>query len=206
MLVVAPGASRVLWDSVRPFKTVCAGPIRRVAFIDLPGRPHGSTLLEKLVPLQKRYNRVEAHIAQHTNLCTDPILLVHEAAEIDDDEWVARPGLRITHGYNGPGDPAKFLSPPPLSADVWRHKADLRDQMFVIGAMSGNQSEAPTDGASGELVEQLRFNADRPLTPLTRVSCSVSPASPKTCRRSCRRCGPKRRSSRTRAVIMSCGR
>jgi hypothetical protein len=107
-------ASQVLWDSVRPFKTVCGADPPR-AFIDCPGRPHGSTLLEKMVPLQKRYNRVEAHIAQHTNLCTDPILLVHEAAEIDDDEWVARPGLRITHGYNGPGDPAKFLSPPPLS-------------------------------------------------------------------------------------------
>jgi hypothetical protein len=37
-------------------------------------------MLEKLVPLQKRLNRIEAHIAQHSNLCSDPILLVHDAA------------------------------------------------------------------------------------------------------------------------------
>jgi hypothetical protein len=74
----------------------------------------------------------------------------------------------ITHGYNGPATPAKWLAPPPLSNDVWREKAEVRDQLFVIGAMAGNQSESPTATASGELVEQLRVNADRPLAPLSR--------------------------------------
>lgn len=168
LIVVAPGSKKVLWDSMRPFKTDCAGPIRRMSFIDIPGRPFGSTMLEKLVPLQKRLNRIEAHIAQHSNLVSDPVLLVHEAASIDDDEWEVRPGAVITHGYNGPGDAAKWLVPPPLSQDVWREKAEVRDQIFVIGAMAGNQSEAPTANASGELVEQLRVNADRPLAPLSR--------------------------------------
>lgn len=167
LLIVAPGANQVLWDSRRPFKTACAGPIRRVSYVDIPGRPQGTTILERMVPLQRRLNRIEAHIAQHTNLCTDPILMVHEAAGIDEDQFVARPGLVITHGYNGPGDPAKFLIPPPLSADVWKHKSDVREQLFVIGSMMGNQSAPPTPNASGQLVEQLRANADRPLTPLT---------------------------------------
>jgi hypothetical protein len=105
LLVVAPGTRQVLWDSMRPFNTECAGPIRRVAFLDIPGRPFGSTMLEKLVPLQKRLNKIEAHIAQHSNLVSDPVLLVHDAAAIDDDEWVARPGAIITHGYNGPAMP-----------------------------------------------------------------------------------------------------
>lgn len=167
LLITAPGQEMVLWDSVRPFKTACAGPIRRVSYLDMPGRPFGSTMLEKGVPLQRRLNRIEAHIAQHTNLCTDPILFVHEASGIDTDEFVAKPGLVITHGYNGAGNPAFFLSPPQLSADVWKHKADVREQLFVILAMAGNQSHAPTANSSGELVEQLRVNADRPLTPLT---------------------------------------
>lgn len=167
LLVVAPGAEQTLWDSHRPFKTDCAGPIRRVSFIDIPGRPNGTTMLERMVPLQKRLNRVEAHIAQHTNLCTDPILFVHEAAGIDEDEFQATPGLIITHGYNGPGQPAFFLAPPALSGDVWKHKSDVREQLFVIGSMMGNQSATPTANASGALVEELRVNADRPLTPLT---------------------------------------
>jgi hypothetical protein len=167
MIAIAPGAQKVLWDSPRPYRTECAGPIRRVGFLHIPGRPHHSTLLEKMVPLQKRLNRIEKHISQHTNLVTDPILLVHDAAGIDEDEWVAAPGTIITHGYNGPGDPAKWLAPPALSADVYKEKADITEQLFVIGSIAGNQSEAPTQDASGELVEQLRVNADRPLTPLT---------------------------------------
>ena len=168
-LLVVTASKQVLWDSQRPYRTEAAGPIRRIPFLDIPGRPFGSTPLEKMVPMQKRLNRVEAQIAEHTNLCTNPVLLVHELAGIDDDEWIARPGMIIPHGYTGAGDPAKWLSPPPLSSDVWRHKADVRDQLFTIGAMQGNQSAPPTDSASGELVEQLRFNADRPLAPLTRA-------------------------------------
>jgi hypothetical protein len=175
LLIVGARREKVLWDSMRPFKTACAGPIRRAGFIEIPGRAFATTMLERAVPLQRRLNRIEAHIAQHTNLCTDPILFLHEAAGIDTDEFVAKPGLHITHGYNGPGQPAYFLAPPPLSPDVWRHKADVREQLFVILSMTGNQSQAPTADASGELVEQLRTNADRPLTPLT-MSMAIAEA------------------------------
>lgn len=167
LLVVAPSSRKTLWDSRRPFNTECAGPIRRVPFIEMPGRPRGTTNLASLVPLQRRLNRVDAHISQHTNLCTDPILFVHEAAGIDEDEWVSRPGIVVTHGYNGPGNPAYFLAPPPLSPDVWQYRQAIIEQLFTIGSMAGNQSAPPTPSSSGALVEQLRVNADRPLTPLT---------------------------------------
>jgi hypothetical protein len=166
-LLIVTASKKVLWDSERPALFEAAGPIRKIGFVDIPGRPLSSTPLEKMVPLQKRLNRIEAQIAEHTNLCTNPVLLVHELAGIDDDEWVARPGTVITHGFMGQGQPALWLVPPPLSSDVWRHKADVREQLFTIGAMQGNQSAPPTADSSGELVEQLRFNADRPLSPLT---------------------------------------
>lgn len=166
LLVVT--ATKVLWDSERPFLTEAAGPIRRIAFMDIPGRPLGSTPLEKMVPIQKRLNRVEAQIAEHTNLVTNPVLLVHELAGIGDDEWIARPGTVIPHGYMGAGAPAMWLAPPALSSDVWKHRQALIEHLFTIGGIQGNQSGPPTPNASGELVEQLRFNADRPLAPLTR--------------------------------------
>jgi len=172
LLVVAPSAKteggRVLWDSLRPFRCRAAGPIRRFGFIDIPGRPFHTTMLERLVPLQKRLNRVEAQIAEHTNLCTNPILFYHESVGIDEDEFVARPGLHIEYGgVLGGGAPAFWLAPPTLSPDVWKHKADVIQQLFTIGALMGNSSETPTASASGDLVEELRYNADRPLTPLT---------------------------------------
>lgn len=162
------GGGKCLWDSARPYKTECAGPIRQVAFLTMPGRPFKATPLEKIIPLQKRLNRVEAQIAEHTNLCTNPVLLVTDGSGIDGDSFVARPGLTLTHDYQGPGDPAKWLSPPSLSNDVWRHRQSIIEQMMTIGSLTGNQGESQGTNPSGELIQQLRYNADRPLSPLTR--------------------------------------
>lgn len=158
----------VLHDGPRPFKTECAGPFRRVQFMPLPGRPIGSTPLEKMVPLQKRYNRIEAQIAEHTNLCTNPILMVHENAGIDAEGFTARPGQVITHSSPSGVKGGEWLSPPALGIDVWKHKGDVRDHLFTIGSITGNEGQNPAADASGELIQQLRFNADRPLSPLTR--------------------------------------
>lgn len=166
LLVVA--GEQCLFDGPRPANFECAGPIRKVGFMPLPGRPVDSTPLEKMVPLQKRLNRIEAQIAEHTNLCTNPILFLHADAGVDADEFSARPGLTITHDMQGPGQPGFWLAPPALSADVWKHKADVRDHLFTIGSINGNDSASPGAAPSGELIQQLRYNADRPLSPLTR--------------------------------------
>lgn len=158
----------VLHDAPRPFQTECAGPIRRVQFMPIPGRPIGSTPLEKMTPLQKRYNRVEAQIAEHTNLVTNPILLVSDNAGIDAEHFTARPGQVITHSAPSGTKGAEWLVPPPIGIDVWKHKADVRDHLFTIGSITGNEGANPAADASGELIQQLRFNADRPLSPLTR--------------------------------------
>lgn len=166
MLVV--GANQVLYDGPRPFVTECAGPVRRVQFVPMPGRPIGSTPLETMVPLQKRYNRVHAQIAEHTNLCTNPILMISDQAGIDAEQFTARPGLVITHSAGSGVRPGEWLSPPALGIDVWKHLGDLRDQLFTIGSITGNDGQNPAADASGELIQQLRYNADRPLAPLTR--------------------------------------
>lgn len=166
LLVVA--GDTVLYDGPRPFQPECAGPIRRVQFMPLPGRPIGSTPLEKMVPLQRRYNRIEAQIAEHTNLCTNPVLMISDAAGIDSESFVARPGQVITHSAPSGVKAGEWLSPPSLGIDVWKHKNDVRDHLFTIGSITGNEGANPAADASGELVQQLRYNADRPLAPLTR--------------------------------------
>lgn len=166
MLVV--GGNQVLFDGPRPFNTECAGPVRRIQFVPMPGRPIGSTPLETMVPLQKRYNRVHAQIAEHTNLCTNPILMISDQAGIDAEQFTARPGLVITHSAGSGVRPGEWLTPPALGIDVWKHLGDLRDQLFTIGSITGNDGQNPAADASGELIQQLRYNADRPLAPLTR--------------------------------------
>lgn len=160
---------KVLFDGDRPCDFECAGPIRKLGFIGLPGRPRESTPLEKMVPLQKRYNRIQAQIAEHVQLSTNPILLIADGVGIDTDDVEARPGLTLAYDPLPSGaDPAKWMTPPQLSGDVWTHLNDIRDQMFLLGSITGGEGAAPTTNASGELVEQLRYNIDRPLKSIAR--------------------------------------
>lgn len=159
--------AKVLHDSVRPFATKAAGPIQRAQFIQMPGRAgFGSTPLEQMVPIQKTYNRGWAQILEHRNLCTNPILVT------DADSGIAEqvtnlPGSRIAVSTNGTLDVralASYLVPPPLSADVWRIQDMLLQLILRLGSIQGAEGSAPTDTSSGELVSQLRFNSDRPVS------------------------------------------
>lgn len=159
---------KVLWDSERPCDFLAAGPIRRLEFMPIPGRPFASTILERMIPIQKRLNRLEAQIAEHTDKCTNPILMVHNSAGIDIDDFVATPGMTIEHSNTGPGQPAYWLAPPALGSDVWKSKDDLRQQLFIIGGLAGNDGAPPTGDPSGDLIEQLRYNSDRTTALLVR--------------------------------------
>lgn len=156
---------RVLHDSVRPFATKAAGPIRRAQFVQQPGRGgFASTPLEHMIPIQKAYNRGWAQILEHRNLCTNPILITDVASGIGEQVTNA-PGSRIEIDMQqGVPNPAYYLTPPSLPSDVWRVQAQLRDELFLIGSMMGAEGSAPTDDASGELVSQLRYNSDRPVS------------------------------------------
>lgn len=162
MLVVTPTV--VLHDSARPYKTQAAGPIRRAQFVQVPGRAGlGSTPLEQLVPIQKTYNRGWAQILEHRNRCTNPIL-IYDANSGFADQAENVPGAMLSADFSGlTREPAYYLAPPPLSADVWRIQDMLFQLLLTLGSLHGAEGQAPTENASGELVSQLRFNADRPL-------------------------------------------
>ena len=150
--------SHVLHDSARPFECEAAGPIRQAMCEYVPGRPFGSTPLEVMIPLQKRLNRIEAQIAEHTNLMTNPIMLLGDGI----DDVTNAPGQRVEGGLTPDGTPLiGYASPPSLGADVWRDAAHIKEHLFIVGGIPGSEGSAPTENASGELVSQLRYNADR---------------------------------------------
>lgn len=162
MLVVTREA--VLHDSARPYKTQAAGPIRRAQYIQMPGRAGmGSTPLEQLVPIQKTYNRGWAQILEHRNRCTNPILICDQSSGISD-QVTNLPGQKITADFAVNGQPAYYLSPPALSQDVWRIQEMLFDLIMRMGSISGSEGAPPSEDPSGELIAQLRFNADRPVS------------------------------------------
>lgn len=164
-LLVVTG-SKVLHDSVRPFRTKAAGPIRRAQFIQQPGRGgFGSTPLEQMTPIQKTYNRGWAQILEHRNLCTNPILICDTDSGVAEQRTNA-PGSTIEVDMSKPvgaQGPVYYLAPPPLSNDVWKVQAMLLDIIMRLGSIAGAEGSPQTDDPSGELVSQLRFNSDRPV-------------------------------------------
>jgi hypothetical protein len=169
MLVVAAYSQSggvVLHDSVRPFNTRAAGPIRRAQFIQMPGRAgFGTTPLEQLVPIQKSYNRGWGQILEHRNRCSNPILIYDSASGFNlPDKNVPGASVEADFSATNGNPPAVYLVPPPLSGDVWRVQSMLFDLVMRLGSLAGAEGTPQTDDPSGELVNQLRFNADRPIS------------------------------------------
>lgn len=161
LLIVCP--THVLHDSIRPYKTAAAGPIRRAQFVQMPGRAgFGSTPLEQMVPLQKTYNRGWAQILEHRNRCTNPITIYDiQSGYADVAENV--PGAMVGVDFGANPKPVYYLEPPPLSGDVYKVQQMVLELLMSIGSMQGAEGSAPTEDPSGELISQLRFNADRPV-------------------------------------------
>jgi hypothetical protein len=161
--------SHVLYDGPNPFpKLKGPSPIRRFDFVGVPGRPAGTTPLEMLVPIQRAYNRMEAQEAEHNSLMTNPMILADDASGLDDDAFVSAPGQIVMGGLRNGQPMIAAFQPPPLSPDFWRRKQALRDTFMFLGNVTGTEGSAPTEDASGELVTQLRANADRFIGPTAR--------------------------------------
>lgn len=166
LLITTP--NRVLRDGERPVDLPYTSPIRKLDFVNIPGRPSGTTPLEMLNPIQRAYNRGIAQIMEHRNLVTNPTALVDEASGIEPEQLSNRPGqvLKVTKQPNIP--PLEYAAPPQLSEDVWQTQALLQDEMAFLGNLEGAQGAPPTRDPSGELVKELRFNSDRFIGPTMR--------------------------------------
>jgi hypothetical protein len=165
LLVVLPKQAKVAWDSVRPYKLEYASPIREFRFVNIPGRPSGTSPQEMLNPIQRAYNRGWAQLLEHRALMTNPIVELDANSGLDSKDFVSRPGAVIPV-HKRPGvEPFRFVSPPPISGDVWRVQQQLSDVMDHLGNVMGAQGSSPTVDASGQLVKELRFNSDRFIGP-----------------------------------------
>lgn len=157
---------RVLYDGARPYAFRYTSPIRAFVFVNVPGRPMGTSPQEMMNPVQKTYNRGVAQILEHRNLVSNPILLIANQSGIQEGQVTNRPGSIIHHnGVPGVPDPIRYLEPAPLSADVWKTQEYLSETMDFLGNVTGSTGDAPTDDPSGIAIKQLRYNSDRFIGP-----------------------------------------
>lgn len=151
----------VLRDGPRPARYKYTSPIRCFDFVRLPGRPSGTTPQEMLNPLVRSLNKSAGQMLEHTNLCANPILLVDRKSGLGELQPTNEPGQVLEGNFTQGIEPMRYVNPPPLSTDVYR-VADILDRTFdKLGNITGAEGEAPTLDASGQLVEELRFNTDR---------------------------------------------
>lgn len=166
MMVIV--GSQVAYDGPRPARFPFTSPIERLEFVRLPGRNSGSTPLEMLKPLQRSYNRGAAQLFEHRNLQANPMLMADTLSGIKTKGITNKPGqiVYVTRRPNVP--PLDYINPPSMPTDVWRIQESLKSEMQDLGNIEGAEGRIPATDASGELVNQLRANADRFLGPTLR--------------------------------------
>ncbi len=157
-------------DSARTARFANTSPIRRFDFVNVPGRPQGTSPQEMLNGPARTRNRIVAQILQHTNLTSNPIKLIDRDAGIQEGSLTNKPGLEIYGSFRGIEKPVQFVSPPNLSKDVYEALSILTREFDDLGNVAGSMGDPPTTDSSGELVRELRFNADRFVGPTQRRS------------------------------------
>jgi hypothetical protein len=154
--------TRVLRDGPRPAAFRYTSPIRRFNFVNLPGRPGGTTPQEMLNSIQRTINRGWAQILEHRNLVTNPIGIVDQASGLGDIQPTNKPGQILVANMRQGVEPMVYVAPPQLSEDVYKTQMLLEQTFEKLGHLQGSEGEAPsTTDPSGELVKELRFNSDR---------------------------------------------
>ncbi len=161
LMVIA--GDKVARDGVRPGRFKYGSPIRKFDFINLPGRPSGTSMQEMMNPVQDAFNRQSGQIFNHAALNADPKALIHDASGIDADAWNSEPGEAIAHSAPAGIKPVEYVAPPAMGEDAWRVQDFLLTFMRYLGQMEGAEGRSPTRNASGELTKELRFNSDRPI-------------------------------------------
>lgn len=160
--------NKVARDGVRTARFKYTSPIRCFDFINVPGRPSGSTPQEALNPVQRAFNRSSSQVMMHAALCADPKPLIHASTGIEDGMWDNEPGVGFVVKTEPGVEPVVYVVPPPLGPEVHETLRFLGETLDDMGHREGARGQAPTRDSSGELVKELRENSDRPIASTSR--------------------------------------
>jgi len=163
--------SKCVKDTQRYARFKYTSPIRQLSFVHVPGRPQGTSPQEMLNGPARSRNRMVGQILQHTNLVSNPLKLVDRDAGIVEGQLTNRPGQEVYGNFSRvKGKAVEYVRPADLGNDVYKILNILTGEFDDLGNVAGAMGSPPTTDASGELVKELRFNADRFIGPTQRRS------------------------------------
>ncbi len=162
--MIVDGPREVAWPNV--------SPIRCFDFVRLPGRPTGTTPLEMLLGPQRAYNSSRAQVMEQAALLGNPQVVVDSQAGIQASQLTNEPGKIYTADKRPGVSAVEYVAAPGVSPDVLKSIQFASEEIDELGGLHGTEGQAPTADASGALVSELRYNADRLLGATARRNVS----------------------------------
>lgn len=157
----------VLDDGINPYvipgyREKVVIPFARFQRPGFPFRQEGTSDLENLTPLARERNRALAGCGDFVAHNEQPPMFVNRNLVADDQlDKLHRVGAKVQVD----GDPqraAAYVNQPqlPLAGQQWA--ALLREEMETMGHAAPSEATTPNDTRSGELLQQSRYDNDRP--------------------------------------------
>ena len=120
----------------------------------------GSTVIERLIPIQQNYNSIHARINEYIKRVTLGVPLLEEDSLVNEDDIEENgfsPGIPVI--YEKGSTPPRFMETPPLPATLFNKLAELKEDFIIISGVSeiSRNSVAPgavTSGVGLQLLQQ----------------------------------------------------
>ena len=173
LIIVAYGNRELLYYGPLPYINGKDGertfPFIKQTSIKHPGCFWGSSIIERLIPIQRDYNALQNRINEYLNRASVGIPLIEEGSvDIDaiESEGLA-PGTPII--YNIGSTPPKFMDTPPLPSAFMEKQDRLETAFITISGTSeiSRNSKTPQTVSSGVAIERLQMQDDMRLSLVT---------------------------------------
>lgn len=163
-LAIITGGGKVIRDGIRSAPFRYTSPIRAFDFVGLPGRSQGTTPQEFMNGPSRTRNRLFAQKVAHATLTANPVRVIDRSQGMELGQTPNTPGAEISADRSkSKAPPLEYVGVPAMGKDVDESSMMLKNEIDEIGSIAGTEGAPPTEDPSGELVKELRFNADRPI-------------------------------------------
>lgn len=163
-VLITTGGGQTVRDGVRPAALKYTSPIRCFDFVNLPGRPQGTSPQEFLNGPVRTRNRLFAQKLGHATLTANPIRVVDRSTGLQKGDVPNIPGAEVVVDRSKSKNPVvEYVAVPALGGDVDDATDRLTLEIDQLGQVAGSEATPPTDDSSALLVQELRFNSDRPI-------------------------------------------
>lgn len=148
-------------------------PVVHLQDIMLPGRYHSASVVENVIPLNKRYNEINAAIREHHNLMSKGKWLVPRGSGLRQGSISNAPGEVLQYNPGFKPEQAQVAPVPPSLMD--EREQVYSDFQIVSSMHSVSMGKAPPGISAGVAMLQLQEADDTDLNPfLTMLENAVA--------------------------------